>query len=106
MTGRPDPEHPYASTTWRWKTVKIPLPAEGQRRQRPQGGHSANTASVAPGWYRFPSYDLKRKRELLTIRISYRGGSECWYEVKARGSSKRFPGHMALHDIMRQIYND
>lgn len=53
----------------------------------------------------FPAYDLRRRREPTGIVIVYRGGPECWYEVRARGSMKRFPGHAALHDVMAEVYN-
>lgn len=39
----------------------------------------------------------------MTITIKYRGGAECWYEIRARGSLGRFHGATALHDVMREI---
>lgn len=42
----------------------------------------------------------------LTIQIRYRGGSEAWWFIEARGSSGAFPGHMCLHDVMREVNND
>jgi hypothetical protein len=43
-------------------------------------------------------------RDPLTITVVYRGGGECWYQVVSRGRTLRFPGAMALHDVMRAIY--
>lgn len=94
-----------ASTRWVRKTIKVPVPAEGQRHVPPQAGPLRGRADVARGWRRFPSYDLKRRRERLTITVSYRGGPECWYEVRARGSIGRFPGHVCIHDLMSDVYN-
>jgi len=48
----------------------------------------------------------KQKRSGITVQVVYRGGSEMWYEVRARGSAKRYPGYFAIHDIMRDVYND
>ena len=106
MTGEPNPEQPYASTTWRRKVVRIPAPPQGQQRVARRASSCPEAADRAPGWYRFRPYDLKRKRAGVQITVVYRGGPECWYEVRARGAKKRFPGVFALHDVMRQIYND
>lgn len=45
-------------------------------------------------------------REPLTLQVTYRGGSEAWYEVRARGRTYRVPGHRALVDVMEQVYDD
>jgi hypothetical protein len=42
----------------------------------------------------------------ITVSVSYRGGPEAWYEVHARGSVGRFPGYVALHDVMAEINRD
>lgn len=73
-----------------WKTRTIRVPAGGQQAPGPKGRR----------WYLRPSRDA---RTPLTLTIRYRGGPECWYEVKARGSMGRFPGHAAIHDVMREI---
>lgn len=39
----------------------------------------------------------------MTVTVRYRGGAEAWYEVKARGRTWRFPGHVALHDAFDRI---
>lgn len=83
-------EQPFPTTTWEWKQVKV---------RRPAGGHSGS-APKAPRWFRLPP---RNPREPLTIKVKFRGGSECWYEVHARGSIGRFPGYIAIHDIMSEI---
>lgn len=78
------------STTWAWKRVKIsPAP-------------KANTTSrkATP-----PQPSRRNPREPLTVTIRYRGGPEAWWEVKGRGKTYRFPGYLALHDVMRTIHN-
>lgn len=37
------------------------------------------------------------------MSVTYRGGPECWWEIKARGEVWRVPGVIALHDVMRHI---
>lgn len=85
-----EPEQAFPSTTWEWRRTKI---------RRPAGGQEAAQRSCS-FWWRFPQRDARRP---LTLSISYRGGPEAWYEIHARGSSGRFPGYLALHDVMRQI---
>lgn len=50
-------------------------------------------------------FSLARRnpREPLTIIIEYRGGPECWWQVKARGTSWRVPGCTAVHDLFAAI---
>lgn len=82
-----------ASTTWAWKRVRIaPAPqAEGTvRAQR------APLRGLLP-WPR---------RKPMTLTIKFRGGKECWYEIRARGRTIRRPGPIALHDLMRELYAD
>lgn len=81
------------STTWERRSVKI-----RQRRRPPRGASPEASArrSLAP-W---------RRREPLTIQIVYRGGSEAWYRIKARGAVWYVPGHESLEDVMSSIYND
>lgn len=67
--------------------------------RRPAGGQQ-HSAPKAPRWFGRAKRD---PREPLTIKVKYRGGEECWYEVHARGSIGRFPGSVALHDVMREI---
>lgn len=78
------------STTWAWRQVKI---------RRPAGGQQHSTAKPSR-WFGRARRD---PREPLTLTIKYRGGEECWYEVHARGEVGRFPGHVALHDVLREV---
>lgn len=38
----------------------------------------------------------------MTVR--YRGGPECWYEIRTRGGIIRRPGVLGIHDLMTDIY--
>ena len=78
------------STTWTWRKVKIARAPQASRPSAPKGRR----------WFRLPARD---PRERLVLKVHYRGGPECWYQVEARGSMGRFPGHVALHDVMREI---
>lgn len=78
------------STRWGWTPVKM---------RRPAGGQQAPDAKRRRWHGALP----RNPREPLTIKISYRGGPECWYEIHARGAVGRFPGVICLHDVMRQI---
>lgn len=80
------------STRWRPAMIKMPRAPQASR-----------TVTEGRHWFfRLPRRDA---RTPLTIRIHYRGGSECWYEIKARGGTLRVPGVRALHDVM-SIIND
>lgn len=79
-----------ASTTWAWRRVKIASPAGGQRDSAPK----------ALRWRHLSRWDRRRP---LTITVKYRGGEECWYEVRARGSMGRFPGVVAIHDVIDEV---
>lgn len=70
--------------------MKISPTAGGQQRGTPK----------ASRWFHLPK---RNSREPLTIKVKLRGGAECWYEIHARGSVGRFPGHVCLHDVMREI---
>lgn len=75
------------STTW----VAKPDRMRGTRREGQQDVPQA------------PSFRKMRQRKRsdpLEVRIRYRGGSEAWWLVEARGTRQAFPGHMALHDVM------
>jgi hypothetical protein len=83
-------EQTFPSTTWEWRKIKIARPPEATR-------------AVSTKSRRFFGLPPRNPREILTIRIKFRGGAEAWYEVHARGSIARYPGHLALHDVMRDI---
>jgi hypothetical protein len=79
------------STTWAWIRVKVspaPQAPGGQRRKAP-------SKRLRAPW---------NPRDPLTVLVRYRGGSECWYELRARGRTYRAPGHLAINDIMDRIY--
>lgn len=55
------------------------------------------------GSARWGALSRRDPKDRLTITIKYRGGSEAWYHIEARGRGGAFPGVMALHDVMREI---
>lgn len=84
-------EQSFASTTWQWKRVKM---------RRPAGGPSSTPPKASSRLSRW------RPRSPLTITVRYHGGPEAWWCIKARGCEFRFPGHTALHDVMRAVMNN
>lgn len=80
------------STTWRDQRVKI------TQRRRPQ-------STDGPKDRHFGSLPVWNGRDSLTISVKYRGGGECWYEVRSRGVTKNVPGWLPLHDLMSMVYN-
>lgn len=86
MRDRTDPTGP--STTARWEYRKI--------LKRPAA--PSDTAPQGP-----PSLKEWPRRSPLTLTIVYRGGSEAWWEIKARGQTFRVPGHTCLHDVLERI---
>lgn len=78
------------STTWVWERRRI--------EQRPKGPSSTSSE-------RRPRLSRREAREPVTLTIRYRGGSEAWWEVKGRGRSWRFPGYLAIHDVMKVVLN-
>lgn len=91
MPSSSKPTNTYlGSTTFEWRRVKI------QRAAQPQ----QNSVPKALRWWHLP----KRERtQWLTLRVKYRGGPECWYEIDARGSKGRVVGVTALHDLLEEI---
>lgn len=87
-----DPNVGSPSTRWELRLVKIRRPPEAHSGSQTKSGY----------WRRFPR---RNPREPLKITVSYRGGPEAWYEVHARGSVGRYPGYMAIHDIMCDVNN-
>ena len=86
-------EQSFPSTTWSWEYRKIKAP----HGRTTQGARSAR---------RFVSMPMRMRRNPLNIRVTWRGGPECWYQVDARGSWIRIPGHLSFHDVMTTIYGD
>lgn len=82
----------FPSTTWTWRKVRVLRPPKaGSDDAR----RAASQAVLSPR-------DL---REPLTITVKFRGGAEAWWEIRARGRTFRRPGHVAIHDLMREICN-
>lgn len=90
--GSAEGEHVFSSTTWEYRKVKIRRPPDGHIDSRPKAGH-------------FHGLPPRPIREPITLTVSWRGGGEAWYEVKARGRTGRFPGWLGLHDVMMAINN-
>lgn len=79
------------STTSAWKWVKV---------RRPAGGPSS-AATKSASRQRLSAWN---RREPLTVTVTYRGGAECWIELKARGKSHRMPGSVALFDALCSVW--
>jgi hypothetical protein len=79
------------STTARWEYRKVRLPPERPQHHSAEGG--------LPG----PRAEWNR-REPLTLTVRYRGGPEAWVEVKARGTTYRFPGSVCLFDALDAVW--
>lgn len=79
------------STNWEWRRVKVRRPAGGQ----------GDSAAKPLRWFHLPPWPTRRP---LSITVLYRGGPEAWYEIRARGTAGRFPGHVALHDALAEVY--
>jgi len=75
------------STTWRWETRRVRVPPEATRAASPEAT-------------RLSRLYARDRRKPLQVTITYRGGAECWWELRARGKVVRQPGAMALHDVL------
>lgn len=79
------------SATWEWRRVKIaPAPQAKSRDERSE----ASSSSLLP-WPR---------QKPLTVVLKYRGGPECWVEVRARGRIWRRPGTVAIYDLLTTVF--
>lgn len=81
------------STRYVWKRVKMSRLPKGNVTA-PKGRHA---------WHRFARWPRKRP---LTVTLYYRGGTEAFIAVKARGVEAYLPGHIQLIDLYRCICND
>lgn len=79
-----------SSTTWYSRPDRMSAAA----RQGQQNGPKAP---------KFSSLRKRDPREPLTIQVRYRGGSEAWWLVEARGTRQAFPGHLSIHDVMQRV---
>jgi hypothetical protein len=81
---------PVPSTNWTWRKVRMwESPTPPQQTSAPKA----------------PTTRLKgRSRNApITIEVTYRGGSQCWYRIRARGQLFSIPGDRAIHDVMEYI---
>ena len=90
MTYHLDKNTSSSSTTW----VAKPDRMRRSRREGQQNGPKAPS---------FLSLGRRNPRDRLTVQVMYRGGSEAWWLVEARGTRQAFPGHMSIHDVMSQV---
>lgn len=67
-------------------------------RKRPKG--QQGSTPKASRWGRRSALG---RRETITLTVTFRGGEECWYEIKARGEMGRFVGVTCLHDVVQEI---
>lgn len=78
------------STKWEWKLVKMSPPPGGDRAAADIHGRRAPLSSRDP-------------HKPISIEVRYKGGAEASYVVTYRGRVWRFPGYVALHDMMQQV---
>lgn len=76
-----------ASTTWAWRKVKLRAVPPGQGIASPKA--TPSRFCLAP-----------KRGQWLQIEVRYHGGSESSYVLRYRGNSWRFPGWMALADVL------
>lgn len=80
------------STTWKWELRRVRADAARQAAQSPE-------ASLR-------GLQGLSRREPVTITLTYRGGGEAWFEIRARGRRIMRPGHEALYDLARELWAD
>lgn len=86
-------EQPFGSTTWEWRQVKI--------SRAPQA--TGTDGRKAGRWHSLPGWPVRRP---LTLTVKYRGGPEGWVEIHSRGRVGRFPGTVAIFDVLREVWNE
>lgn len=92
MATKPDPNKGSSSNTrWGWVPI-IGTSAGGQKPSRPK---------VVRKQHRWATWDVRKP---LRLTVTYRGGSECWYEFHTRGGVIRRPGVTSIHDLMDDVY--
>lgn len=79
-----------SSTTGGWEYRKVRRRPKGQKPSTPKASRWGRRSALNP-------------RDRLTLEIHFRGGAECWYEVRARGEVGRFPGYVDLHQVAQEI---
>jgi hypothetical protein len=81
------------STTWEWKLVKV--------RSAPERDSLSWSDSRLKGF----GVTWGRAKP-VTLHVHYRGGAESSWLVTVGGGRWRFPGHMALEDVMARCYRE
>jgi hypothetical protein len=80
------------SPTCEWEIAKI--------RRRPQ---RHGTAAPRGGlWVRM---SRRSPSKPLAVLVEWRGGSEAWVKVTARGTHRNYPGYATIADIVLDINN-
>lgn len=90
MSQDPNTNRCSPSTTWGWRKVKISTAPQANSDSRPKGVNPRSLARRDP-------------RKPLQVTIVFRGGAECWWEIRARGVVLRRPGYWAIHDVMTEL---
>lgn len=83
----------FPSTTWEHKYVKV--------KRRPQGTEQPRAKRGT-----FKGLTTLRRTDKVSLTIKYRGGSESWWLVSARGRHVAFPGWLCLEDVMTVVLNE
>lgn len=92
MSAHSEPNKRPPSTTIGWKPVTI--------TSAPQGTPYARRRRSSR-----PFLARREWRRPLTITVAYRGTSEAWVEIKARGRVWTFDGHLTLLDVLVTIWD-
>lgn len=90
MTSPIDSNPSSPSTTWGWRRVRIRPAPQANTTATPKGSPHTKRA-------------LRDRRKPLTVTVVYRGGPECWYELRARGLVVRRPGYICIHDALMAL---
>lgn len=95
------PEHTFPSTTFGWRKVRIRRPAGGQGDSAAQPHVSGSSAKR-----RFWGLPYRNPRVPLPLTVKLRGGAEAWVEVHCRGRIVRYPGYIAIVDVLLEACQD
>lgn len=79
------------STTWEFRRVKVRRRPQGPAARRPKDSSFGDLGRLDP-------------KEGTFVKVTYRGGPECWWQLEARGKTVRRPGSLALHDVLWEIF--
>jgi hypothetical protein len=90
-------EHVFGSANWEFRKVKVNRPPGASKDSGGAGGTTAQS--------RFGFWPLARAdwRKPIKLTVTYRGGPECWVEIHSRGRIGRYPGYVAIVDILGEI---